>query len=150
MEGLLARPLSLLDALWQAERDAQPLETPEAKAGLKARLMAHVDTIEDNDVRALYRRDLLDRFSAFAYPPRAPRQKQAKGPWRANTSSAPQTLSPAARETLQHMLGGAQRASLLSAVVAGLLRHPDAIEVHHDALLKLAIYRLSPDPQDCP
>src|SRR3546814_16470393 len=56
--------------LWLFERDAQPLRTPEDKAGLKARLLAHVENIADQDIRALYRRDLMDRFSAFAFPPR--------------------------------------------------------------------------------
>ena len=36
MERLLAEPSSLIETLWQFERDAQPLATPEAKAGLKA------------------------------------------------------------------------------------------------------------------
>ena len=70
MERLLAEPRSLLDTLWEHERDALPLASPEDKAGLKARLMAHVDTIADRDIQALYRRDLNDRFSAFAFPPR--------------------------------------------------------------------------------
>lgn len=70
LEALLASPTSLLDTLWEQERDAAPLNTPEDKAGLKARLMAHVDTITDPDIKALYRRDLLHHFSAFAFPKR--------------------------------------------------------------------------------
>merc|ERR1712039_164881 len=70
MERLLSEPASLIETLWTFERDAQPLATPEAKAGLKARLMAHVDTIADPEIKSLYRRELGDRFSAFAYPPR--------------------------------------------------------------------------------
>ena len=141
MEKLLARPTSLLDALWLAERDAQPLDSPEAKAGLKARFMAHVDTIEDSDIRSLYRREILDRFSAFAYPARRPRNTggSAKGqrPWRDAPSRA-QPLSPSARATLQKALAGGQRASLLSAVITGLLRHPGEIERHSEALSRLA------------
>ena len=50
MEALLERPSGTArGAMWLQERDAEPLTTPEAKAGLKARLMAHVDTIEDRD-----------------------------------------------------------------------------------------------------
>ena len=70
MERLLGEAASLIDTLWAHERDALPLTTPEAKAGLKARLMAHVDTITDRDIQALYRRELLKQFSAFAFPPR--------------------------------------------------------------------------------
>lgn len=80
MEALLASPASLIDTLWTFERDAQPLATPEAKAGLKARLMAHVETIADPEVRSLYRRELSDRFSAFAYPPRPARNQGGPAP----------------------------------------------------------------------
>ena len=36
MEALLSQPQSLLDVLWEHERDAAPLTSPEDKAGLKA------------------------------------------------------------------------------------------------------------------
>ena len=145
MEKLLSDPKSLLDFLWEAERDAQPLTTPESKAGLKARLMEHVDTIEDRDIQALYRRELLDRFSEFAFPPRQPRQNREasrKGPWK-NQNFAPRGLSPEARSTLQRAISGGQRASLLDAVIAGLVRHPGEIARHSEALSRLA--RLDPN-----
>ncbi|MGB3470110.1 MAG: DNA primase [Erythrobacter sp.] len=150
MEKLLAKPMSLLDFLWQAERDAQPLESPEAKAGLKARLMEHVNTIEDGDVCALYRRELLDRFSAFAYPPREARGNTrgnfggsfGGGSWRGGSwkgaNSRPQGLSQAGREALQRLMAGGQRSTLLRAVIAGLMRHPDQIRIHSEALSRLS------------
>ena len=74
MERLLSEAHSLPDTLWEHERAAlQPLDSPEDKAGLKARLLAHVETIADRDIKAMYRRDLLERFSSFAFPLRAPR-----------------------------------------------------------------------------
>ena len=68
-----------------------PLATPEDKAGLKARLMAHVETIADPDIKALYRRELLERFSAFAFPQREqqpwpPRQRKE---WRSGDGKRP-------------------------------------------------------------
>ena len=134
MEKLLAEPTSLIDFLWSYERDAQPLSSPESKAGLKARLMAHVDTIEDREIQSLYRRELSDRFSAFAYPPR---ERPQRGPWK-STKPVPRGLSSEARATLQRAVSGGQRASLLSAVVAGFLRHPAEIARHAEALTRLA------------
>ncbi len=67
MEKLLMSAKPLVDQLWEAERDAAPLATPEDKAGLKARLMTHVDTILDVDIKSLYRRELLDRFGELAF-----------------------------------------------------------------------------------
>ena len=67
---LLGKATPLVEALWQAERDAQPTNTPEEKAGLKARVLAHAETIGDPDIRGLYRKELLKKFSAFAFPAR--------------------------------------------------------------------------------
>ncbi|WP_298466289.1 DNA primase [uncultured Erythrobacter sp.] len=137
MEKLLAEPTSLLDMLWTFERDAQSLDSPEAKAGLKARLMEHVATIQDRDIQALYRRELLDRFSAFAYPPRPPRDQTKRGPWRPGATTQ-RGLSSGAREVLQRAMSGGQRSDFKGAVLAGLVRHPDQIERHAEALIRLA------------
>lgn len=143
MEKLLTSPAPLIDTLWEFERDAQPLATPEAKAGLKARLMAHVETIADPEIKALYRRELSDRFSAFAYPPRAPRpaytppQRGQKGSWR-GAPMPPPGLSDEARARLSDIMRGVQRQGLLAAVVAGLARYPQEIVRHAEALSTLA------------
>ena len=140
MERLLASPASLIETLWEFESNAQPLVTPEAKAGLKARLMAHVDTIADPEVKSLYRRELSDRFSAFAYPPRPPRpafQPGARQPWR-GAQAAPQGLSEDARARLSGIMAGGQRQGLLTAVIAGLTRYPHEISRHAEALSRLA------------
>jgi DNA primase len=83
LEALLGQPISLLDLIWEHERDALPLATPEDKAGLKARLLAHVETIADRDIQALYRRELLERFSAFAFP------RREAAPWQPAGRAAP-------------------------------------------------------------
>ncbi|WP_285710189.1 DNA primase [Erythrobacter oryzae] len=144
MEQLLAQPAPLIDTLWEFERDAQPLATPEAKAGLKARLMAHVETIADPEIKSLYRRELSDRFSAFAYPPRPqrppPQARPAPGQrttWR-GANVPPPGLSEEARVQLSGMMAGGQRQGLLQAVLAGLARHPGQIARHTEALISLA------------
>ncbi|MDP5103146.1 MAG: DNA primase [Erythrobacter sp.] len=148
MERLLASPASLIETLWEAERDAQPLTTPEAKAGLKARLMAHADTIADPDIKALYRRELGDRFSAFAYPPRASgfsgraaMQSGQGGGARSFGRGGPTVipgLSEDARTRLSGNMAGGQRKGLLTAVIAGLTRFPGEINRHAEALSRLA------------
>ena len=151
MEGLLEKPASLIETLWQFERDAQPLTTPEAKAGLKARLMTHVETIADPEIKGLYRRELGDRFSAFAYPPRPPRPafQPGKSGQRANFKGfgrgavmPHQGLSEGARAQLSGMMAGGQRQGLLNAVLTGLTRFPQEIARHAEALSSLA--RLDP------
>jgi DNA primase len=105
--------------------------------------MAHIDTIADRDIQALYRRELLDRFSAFAFPKREPFQPRSASTGWKDRKPSPRGLSPEARATLQRAMAGGQRASLLAAVIAGLVRQPDAIREHAEALSRLA--RLDPN-----
>ena len=158
LEALLAQPSSLLETLWAFERDAQPLRTPEDKAGLKARLMQHVEAIQHPDIRALYKRELTDRFSAYAFPPRERRD------WRAGRPGQPQVLaSPDGGAALKQLVRDNGQDRLAAAVFAGLARFPDvalnhaemlaryaAAEPRHaaaiDALLDMA-EGLDPDPQ---
>lgn len=132
MERLLAAPRSLLDTLWEHERQAQPLRSPEDKAGLKQRLIDHTEAIRHPDIRALYRRELLDRFSAFAFPKREFAPRRAGGP-------ASRRPAPAVSDTraLQRVSGLA-RDHFTRAVLAGLARHPREIERHAEALARLA------------
>ncbi|PZU13212.1 MAG: DNA primase [Citromicrobium sp.] len=146
LDALLAAPASLIDTLWAFECDAQPLLTPEDKAGLKERLLAQVDAIQHPDIKALYRRELLERFSAFAFPPRPPREWPPRGgkpgTWQRGVARPP-VPSPAHAAALGRAAGGGLRDHLESAVFAGLLRFPDQIMRHEAALGRLA----SRDPQ---
>lgn len=135
MAALLAAPQPLAEALWQFERDAAPLDSPEDKAGLKARLIEHVETIEHLDIRALYRRELLEKFSAFAFPPRPQRDWKPGQQRRADT---PRRSSPEVTARLQKLAQGGSRSAFAAAVFAGLARHPGEITRHEDALLSLA------------
>lgn len=139
MEQVLAQPQSLLDLLWTHERDAQPLASPEDKAGLKERLLAHADAVQHPDIRSLYRRELLERYSAFAFPPRAP-FAAGKGGFRQKFAGRLATgkASPQAAARLREGAGGAFRDALVQAVLHGLARHPDQIALHQDSLLRLA------------
>jgi DNA primase len=133
IDRLLAEPHSLLETLWRHESSAQPLRSPEDKAGLKERLMAHAESIQHPEIRALYKRDLGDRFSAFAFPKRefVPRKD-----WRAKLSDKRST-APSDTAGLRRARSGA-RDHLTQAVLAGLARHPHEIARHAEALARLA------------
>ncbi len=139
LERLLGEARSLVDTLWDYERDALPLTTPEAKAGLKARLLAHIETIGEPDIRALYRRDLLERYSAYAFPKREqPAWQPGNKDWRAGKRAPPpERSSPDSLRRLRHATGGGgAREALSSAIVAGLIRHPAEIARHADTLAR--------------
>ncbi|PTR12681.1 MULTISPECIES: DNA primase [unclassified Novosphingobium] len=142
MLDLLGTARSLVDVLWEGERDAAPLTTPEDKAGLKARLLAHCDTIAHPDIKTLYRRELLDRFGELAFarrerPTFTPRQggtfqpRQGRGPWK----PAPPPLPAATASRLSAKVGSGD--ALLAAVLAGLVVHPAALARHGEALARI-------------
>lgn len=62
MRGLLAGAKPLVDLLWTRELDAEPLDTPERKAGFEARLMAAIGQIKHPGVKKAYERELRDRL----------------------------------------------------------------------------------------
>ncbi len=147
IDVLLEQPAGLLDALWRFERDAQPLRTPEDKAGLKQRLLDHVETIQHSDIKALYRRELLERYSAFAFPPRP--RREWKNEWRPGRGSGRlsiPTISSEAASRLRRVIGGGARDGLAGAVIAGLTRHPDQIMRHSEMLCAYA----ESDPKAAP
>ncbi|MBO0749367.1 MAG: DNA primase [Porphyrobacter sp.] len=133
MDRILAEPLSLLETLWRHESAAQPLRSPEDKAGLKERLMAHAESIQHPDIRALYRRELLDRFSALAFP------KREFTPRSIGRSKTPDRRPAAPSDTTRlRKLSNGARDHLTQAVLAGLARHPHEIARHAEALARLA------------
>jgi DNA primase len=131
MEQVLDAAKSLIDTLWEHERDAAPLATPEDKAGLKARLLAHVETIGEPDIRALYRRELLDRYSAFAYPQRNP-----SSTWRRHRGAHSPAPSSDNAARLRRAANGGARDALSAAILAGLIRFPGEIARHAEPLAR--------------
>jgi len=90
--------------------------------------MAHVETIADPDIKAMYRRELSDRFSAFAFPQR---EQRAWTPGKRGVP-APQRSDPA--QTARLRRHSESRDALSAAVLAGLLRHPGELARHGDVL----------------
>jgi|GEM_PF-5275727 len=62
MQDVLDSAIPLVDMLWHREVQAEPLNTPEEKAGLKSRIFNALNEIAHEDVKAQYRTALLDRF----------------------------------------------------------------------------------------
>ncbi len=74
LKAQLAQTTPFVEALFTRERDREPLDTPERRAGLKQRLRAAAKSIADPDLATAYREDLFARFDALTAPParRAP------------------------------------------------------------------------------
>ena len=88
------------------------------------------------DIRALYRRELLERFSAFAFPPReaAPARQPAAEPARRRASCRQAARATAAQRCAEPRDGGARDAlarggarRARSAIPAEIARHAEAL-----------------------
>ena len=138
-EALLEKPESLVDRLWAHEHAAEPLDTPEQRAGLKRRLMTHAEAIADPDVRHEYQAEFRRRVEdLFARPQRdfTPRQFTPRKP---GAKWVP-PLPPVTSQAKAVSAAGKIDRLLAKAVLAGLIRHPTEIARHMEVLgsLKLA------------
>lgn len=71
LKAQLAKTTRFAEALFIRERDAEPLETPEQRTSLKARLRKLAATIADPDLAQAYKEDLLSRYEQL-WPTRQP------------------------------------------------------------------------------
>jgi DNA primase len=143
-EAVLAERISLDELLWRSEHEAEPLTTPESRAGLRKRLSDLAATIADRDVREQYQQEFRNRFDAlFAAqprqrfdrpftprPPGRPGQQRRPGqPWRPEPGP-PLAATHAVRQSgIDRMMG--------RAILAGLIRYPALIAANSDAIGRL-------------
>ncbi len=144
MAVLLGQGTPLIEAVWQRAHAAAPLDTPEALAGLKARLIAITETITDRDIRALYRRDLLDRFGTVAFPARTPARAAFTPAARGSRARDGRWIPPApplSADSLARMrkVGTVLLTlrPLLAAVLLGLIAAPALIRRHGEAIMRI-------------
>ncbi len=128
IDALLKAPEPLFERLWRHELEAEPLATPEARAGLRQRVISLVQTIENTSVREQYLAEFRSRFDAqFA------------------RTAAPNRFRAASRFPIERPPGGQARSISGSgiepfyarAILAGLLRHPAMIHACAEAVARL-------------
>ncbi|HWI77293.1 MAG TPA: DNA primase [Sphingomicrobium sp.] len=133
VEALLAEPEPLDQRLWRHERDAAPLTTPEARAGLRQRLIEHSQAIGDPELRRLYRDQWLGQFErefASVRPPFRPNRFQ-KGKW--------QPPAPPASATARRIGRSGIDTATARALVLGFALYPEGIASHLEQLAHLPI-----------
>ncbi len=104
LKAQLSQTTPFVDALFALNRDQEPLDTPERRAGFKARLRAAAGAIQDKDLSQAYREALLERFDGlFARPAQAqerpfPQRRRpfGQGGWRGGEDRFPDRGPPTA------------------------------------------------------
>jgi DNA primase len=131
-EALVAAPEPLDARLWRHELEAQPLTTPEARAGLRQRLLDHASTIGDPALARLYRDEWLRRFEE-SVPRRSftPRRPQKNGRW----APPPQPVGSDARAIAAQGID----APTARALILGFAFYPEEIPAHCEQLAALPI-----------
>ena len=144
MEELLAAAEPLVARLWRHEAEAEPLDTPERKAGLRRRLLDHAASIADPGVRDQYRAELMHRFDEATRPPRREWQPQQRGAGRPGTAGswrgrgAPAPPRPAS-DAVKALGSAGLSPSLSRAVLAGLAHYPQMIATLAEQIAALPI-----------
>lgn len=137
----------LIDRIWNHELAAAPLDTPEQRAGLKARLRAITESIADADIRAHYAAIFRERHDELFFARRQQRQQQRatyqprhetrlrpgdrRGPWK--------IPPPPPTDDAQAVRAGSVEPRLLGAILAGFMRYPSEIATHRETLIDLRI-----------
>jgi DNA primase len=143
-ENVIGQAISLDELLWRNEYDAEPLTTPEAKAGLRKRLGDLAASIQDRDVREQYQAEFRRRFDElFASqrrrfdapfqprPPFQPRKGQRGQPWK------PEQLPASSASHAINRSGIDPR--MARAIMGGLINYPSLLASMHDAISQLLL-----------
>ncbi|WP_066776844.1 DNA primase [Sphingomonas sp. CCH5-D11] len=140
LEALVREASPLVDRLWAHELAAEPLTTPEQRAGFRARMGELAKTIGDPVVRSEYhaefRRRYDEQFSNQRRPFERGRSFEPRQPFVPRRPGQKWTPPPApVTEDAKalHAAGNIDRV-LAKAVLAGLIRHPVEIARHMEVL----------------
>ena len=139
-EALLEQSEPLVDRLWRHEAGSAPLDTPEARAGLRKRLLEHAAAIADGNVRQLYRDEWMRRFDSQFRPAQAQQRPFVpRGEWKKGKFTPP---APPASKAARAISQAGLEPAMAAAVIAGCIRYPAVL---HDHVEQIAMFRIA-DP----
>jgi DNA primase len=138
-EALLAEAEPVVDRMWRHEEEAAALDTPEARAGLRKRLLDHAAAIADGNVRQLYRDEWMSRFDARFRPQQAQQHRRPfapRGEWKKGRFTPP---TPPASQAARAIWQVGVEPAMAAAVIAGCIRYPVVL---HDHVEQIAMFRI--------
>ena len=140
MDALLNAAEPLVERLWRHELEAEPLATPEARAGLRQRLRTHVQAIADPGVKDQYWLEFQQRLDdLFRRPAQAPRPFAPRAPQRRGQRGRFPAFEAPPTGATRKISGEGVDPLYVRAILAGLIHHPAMILACSEALSALAI-----------
>jgi DNA primase len=138
-EALLASPEPLDTRLWRHELEVQPLTTPEARAGLRQRLIEHASAIADQALGRLYRDEWLRRFDEAV--PRRQYQARQFEPRRQFQKKNGRFVPPAppVGDKARAIAASGIDAPTARALILGFANFPEELPAHCEQLAALPI-----------
>ena len=145
LKSQLAEATPLVEALFNRERDIESLDTPERRTALKGRLRQAAGSIQDKELAAAYREELLKRFDAL-FPPASRDFQPAYGagqtrrPWTRDYRPGAAAAAAAARlpPTPEGQAAAKRLANAMDPVAAalakGALMDPARLDQHLERL----------------
>ncbi len=133
MGEVLERSVPLVDMLWRREVEAERLDTPEAKAGLKDRIFAALREIKHTGVQEQYKTALLAKFDAEFGRPQ----------WKPNAKIKPQAFKQKASQAqIKKMQAGSLHAAREKRIIGAILEWPNMLEQVDQTLFGLEFHTL--------
>lgn len=119
----------LVDRLWRHELEAEPLTTPEARAGLNQRLREHTLTIKDPSVRDQYFFEFKKRFDTLFRQRPQPQRGYGRDVSRFRPNQKGRYFAPELPpgNAVMRLSSAGVDPVYLRAVFGGLLHYPDMI-----------------------
>jgi DNA primase len=136
LEKVLGEPVPLIDVLWARERDRHPLNTPEQRASLEARLMEAVQQIEHKSLKFHYISALRERLRTQGQGARGPARRPDASSWRSRVDGA-----AAPRSRYANAKPNAPAAPTSSLLASPIVQPSAPCSAPREALLILAIAR---------
>lgn len=144
VEAILAEPMALDQRLWRREVETQPLTTPEARSGLKQRLLDHARSIQHPDLARAYRDQWLERFDREIAPHRPAQRRRDRAPFvpwgkRRNPVEERYLQSATGTEASRSVGRTGIDASTARALMVGFANFPEELPAHCEILATLPI-----------
>lgn len=131
--ALIDRPQTLDDKIWRVEYDAEPLNTPETKAGLKKRLSDHVRAIANQDIAQHYRQAFDERYQETFFA-RRDNRSEGRRPQNSNRKFTSKFVSYKPTDDTKSFLIEGYDLQIAKGILGGLIRHPCRISSHFEEL----------------